>query len=47
MGWVLVKIPRTQTNRYAQRVPGWRKGGPSLWGLSGYNVKSLIVDHSR
>ena len=47
MGWVLVKFPRAQTNRDAQPVPRWRKGEPSLKGLSGYNAKSLIMDHSR
>jgi hypothetical protein len=43
--WVLVKIPRDQTHRAAQRVPGWWIEGVVSRGLSGYNTESLTVDY--
>ena len=44
--WVLVKIPRDQTHRAAQRAPGWWIEWVVSRGLSGYNTESLTVDYS-
>lgn len=44
---ILVKATRYQPHRTAQYVHGWRIEEALLMGVSGYNTKSLTVDHSR
>lgn len=43
---VLVKVSNARTHRAAHHVPGWWIGRSLDGELSGYNMKSLVVDHS-
>jgi hypothetical protein len=45
--WVLMKIPRDQTHRAAQRAHGWcMEGALLICGLSDYNTENQTVGHS-
>ena len=41
--WVLLKVPRPQTYRAAQHVPG---GGQRVGPLSDNNMENMSIDHS-
>lgn len=43
--WLLVTVTKAQAKRAAQLVPRWWVVG-FRWGLPGYNIERLTVDHN-